>query len=64
PATVEQYLHQYQVSRLIHGHTHRPARHTHVLQGTTATRYVLPDWHDIGGMLRCDAEGCSAVRIG
>lgn len=64
PDTVEQYLHQYQVTRLIHGHTHRPASHTHMLQGTSATRYVLPDWHEFGGMLRCDADGCSAVRIG
>lgn len=39
---------------MIHGHTHRPARHTL----PTGTRYVLPDWHNgHGGYLRRDAEG-------
>ncbi|MCW9088999.1 MAG: UDP-2,3-diacylglucosamine diphosphatase [Gammaproteobacteria bacterium] len=62
--TVTVYLKEYRVLRLIHGHTHRPASHSHPLDGTTATRYVLPDWHEYGGMLRCDADGCKAVRIG
>lgn len=62
--TVTAYLKEYQVLRLIHGHTHRPASHNHLLDGTMATRYVLTDWHEYGGMLRCDIDGCSAIRIG
>jgi len=31
---------------LIHGHTHRPARHTYLIDGHRCERYVLPDWHD------------------
>jgi UDP-2,3-diacylglucosamine hydrolase len=31
---------------LIHGHTHRPAQHTHLVDGHDCTRYVLADWHD------------------
>ena len=31
---------------LIHGHTHRPAKHLHHVDGKDCTRWVLPDWHD------------------
>ncbi|MFL9872230.1 UDP-2,3-diacylglucosamine diphosphatase [Paraburkholderia megapolitana] len=49
---------------MIHGHTHRPARH----QETGGTRWVLPDW-DLdhgerrGGYLRVDAEGFRALPL-
>jgi UDP-2,3-diacylglucosamine hydrolase len=38
---------------MIHGHTHRPARHVHEEEGREFVRYVLPDWdcdgsHDDG----------------
>jgi UDP-2,3-diacylglucosamine hydrolase len=36
-------------SILIHGHTHRPARHELEWRGASRTRYVLPDWD-------CDAN--------
>ncbi len=29
---------------LIHGHTHRPAHHTHVVAGVSRERWVLTDW--------------------
>ena len=29
---------------LIHGHTHRPARHEHFVDGRTCERWVLADW--------------------
>jgi len=34
------------VTRLIHGHTHRPARHALNIRATSAERIVLGDWHD------------------
>jgi UDP-2,3-diacylglucosamine hydrolase len=44
--TVIDYLEKYRVHRLIHGHTHRPAIHQHLLHdGSHATRLVLPEWH-------------------
>lgn len=46
--------------RLIHGHTHRPARHEVIVDGKTCERWVLTDWYDGGGYLRCDATGCTA----
>lgn len=49
-------------SRMIHGHTHRPARHDLVVDGKPCERWVLPDWCEgRGGYLRCDAAGCAAI---
>jgi UDP-2,3-diacylglucosamine hydrolase len=47
---------------LIHGHTHRPARHLSGDGETARTRYVLPDWeYDVkaqrGGWIAIDADG-------
>ncbi|NTV95047.1 MAG: UDP-2,3-diacylglucosamine diphosphatase [Thiobacillus sp.] len=48
---------------MIHGHTHRPARHLLAVDGHDCERWVLPDWYDgHGGYLRCDARGCELVR--
>lgn len=43
--------------RMIHGHTHRPARHEHDVDGTISERFVLADWHDHGQYLAVDAHG-------
>jgi UDP-2,3-diacylglucosamine hydrolase len=45
---------------LIHGHTHRPARHRVELDGRVCERIVLADWGDRGSYLCCDAGGCGA----
>ncbi len=44
PAEVEAALRRAGLTRLIHGHTHRPATHRFVLDGAPAERWVLPDW--------------------
>lgn len=49
--------------RLIHGHTHHPARHLHRVDGHDCERWVLDSWYDHGSYLRCDAAGCQAIRI-
>ena len=41
--------HRYPV--MIHGHTHRPARHELTVNGQACTRWVLQDWHNHGGYL-------------
>jgi len=43
--------------RLIHGHTHRPARHLHHLDGHNCERWVLGDWDTKANALRCDSSG-------
>lgn len=63
PAAVEDLLRRHGYPRLIHGHTHRPARHLHVVDGRSCERWVLNDWYERGGYLRCDASGCRAVRL-
>lgn len=49
--------------RLIHGHTHRPARHVHDVDGKICERWVLDAWHERGSYLRCDKRGCMAATI-
>jgi UDP-2,3-diacylglucosamine hydrolase len=50
-------LRVHDVQRMIHGHTHRPARHEHQVDGTTRERFVLADWHEHGQYLAVDASG-------
>jgi UDP-2,3-diacylglucosamine hydrolase len=49
--------------RLIHGHTHRPARHQHMVDGRKCERWVLSDWYASGSYLRCDERGCTPVQL-
>jgi UDP-2,3-diacylglucosamine hydrolase len=48
---------------MIHGHTHRPARHVHRVDGRECIRWVLPDWYEGGGYLAAGPEGIEAVRL-
>ncbi|MGB5079234.1 MAG: UDP-2,3-diacylglucosamine diphosphatase [Burkholderiales bacterium] len=57
-------LREHRYPRLIHGHTHRPARHEHHLDGKTCERWVLADWYRVGSYLRCDEHGCSPIQVG
>ena len=51
--TVEEYLRRFHARRLIHGHTHRPARH----ETDTGLRWVLGAWEERGWFLEADAGG-------
>jgi UDP-2,3-diacylglucosamine hydrolase len=51
------------VRRMIHGHTHRPARHVHRLDGRDCERWVLPDWYVGGGFLVADAAGLRLEKL-
>jgi UDP-2,3-diacylglucosamine hydrolase len=59
-SSVIEILRSYGYPRLIHGHTHRPAHHLHEVDGRICERWVLPDWYETGGYLRCDSDGCKA----
>jgi UDP-2,3-diacylglucosamine hydrolase len=63
PAAVEQALREHGYPRLIHGHTHRPARHLHTVDGKSCERWVLTDWYGRAGYLRCDRDGCRAMAL-
>ncbi len=58
PTTVSAELEKAGVTRLIHGHTHRPAIHDLEVNGQRAQRIVLGDWYEQGSVLVCDANGC------
>jgi UDP-2,3-diacylglucosamine hydrolase len=58
---VERVLRSHAYPRLIHGHTHRPARHAHQVDGHDCERWVLPDWYARWGYLACDINGCELV---
>jgi UDP-2,3-diacylglucosamine hydrolase len=48
---------------MIHGHTHRPARHEHEVDGARCERWVLPDWYGRGGYLALDEVGPRLVSF-
>ena len=50
-------LERYGLTRLIHGHTHRPAIHALDVDGHSAQRIVLGDWYEQGSVLRASADG-------
>jgi UDP-2,3-diacylglucosamine hydrolase len=54
---VENFMRQYGVTTLLHGHTHRPAIHTFKLDGKPATRIVLGDWYGNSSVLWWGADG-------
>ena len=62
-ASVDAALREHDYPRLIHGHTHRPALHNHHVDGRTCERWVLTDWYEQGGYLRCDGSGLKAIRL-
>jgi UDP-2,3-diacylglucosamine hydrolase len=46
-------------SRLIHGHTHRPACHRITVDGRPCERWVLAAWDEQPSYLAIDERGCS-----
>lgn len=53
--SVEDYMTRFTVSRLVHGHTHRPAIHEFNLNGKPVQRVVLGDWYRNGSVLEFEA---------
>lgn len=53
---VETSLRKADVTRMIHGHTHRPAIHDFALDRKSVQRIVLGDWYEQGSVLRVDAD--------
>ncbi len=60
---VENAMRAANVTRLIHGHTHRSAVHEFMLDGQHAQRIVLPDWYENGGVLEWDERGYRMVTL-
>ncbi len=60
---VAKLLREHGYPRLIHGHTHRPARHEHLVDGHRCERWVLADWYERGSGLACDDRGVHAMEL-
>ena len=61
--TVEQIMQKYNVNYLIHGHTHRPAKHEFTTNGANYKRIVLGDWYEHGSVLRCTPESMKLEKL-
>ncbi len=56
-AATDDFLRDHGYVTFIHGHTHRPAKHDHIVDGIHVERWVLDDWHeDRGECLVWDGE--------
>ena len=49
-------------TQMIHGHTHRPARHVHHVQGAERVRWVLADWYERESYLEASPTGIRTVE--
>lgn len=56
-AATDDFLRDHGYVTFIHGHTHQPARHDHIVDGIHVERWVLADWReDRGECLVWDGE--------
>ena len=62
PTEVIAQMETARVTRLMHGHTHRPARHQLVVAGNPAERIVLGDWHDSGWCIKADQNSIDLIE--
>ncbi|MEY8264054.1 MAG: UDP-2,3-diacylglucosamine diphosphatase, partial [Bermanella sp.] len=51
------------VTRMIHGHTHRPDRHDFQHDGLHMQRIVLGDWYTQGWYLKVDEQGYQLLEF-
>lgn len=62
-AAVREAFSRFGVTRMIHGHTHRPATHSLDVDGRACQRIVLPDWRTSGRYLEVDATGARLREV-
>jgi UDP-2,3-diacylglucosamine hydrolase len=64
PGAIEAMLRETGADRLLHGHTHRPARHDVVIDGRACQRWVLADWYGVGTALEVTPAGAETINLG
>jgi UDP-2,3-diacylglucosamine hydrolase len=62
PAAVERAFVESACTQMIHGHTHRPARHVHRIGGKDCVRWVLADWYERASYLEARSDGIHCVE--
>lgn len=60
---VESLFASYGVDRVVHGHTHRPAEHQHIVTHRARQRIVLADWRECGEALAVSELGVNRVEL-
>lgn len=60
---VAEAFRRHNVTSMIHGHTHRQARHELDVNGRHCRRWVLGEWGAIGNALVCDVQGCRWLQV-
>jgi len=60
----EDFIREHGYATLIHGHTHRPAMHQHLVDGVSVERWVLADWQeDRGEALAWDGKTLQRLKL-
>lgn len=60
----DDFLREHGYATFIHGHTHQPAKHDHIVDGIHVERWVLADWHeDRGECLVWDGQALSREAL-
>ena len=63
PAATDDFLREHGYATFIHGHTHQPATHDHIVDGIHVERWVLGDWHEThGDYLAWDGDSLTRHR--
>ena len=64
PRATDDFLRAHGYATFIHGHTHLPAKHDHLVDGIHVERWVLTDWHEDQGECLCwDGERLERVLL-
>ena len=64
PAATEDFLREHGYATFIHGHTHLPQTHDHMVDGIHVERWVLSDWHNERGESLCwDGEQLQRIAL-
>ena len=64
PSATDDFLRQYGYATFIHGHTHQPAQHDHIVDGIHVERWVLSDWCETQGEALCwDGEQLNRLAL-
>lgn len=62
PSEVTAVMRRHRVRTLIHGHTHRPARHALEIDGKAAERIVLGDWGRLGWCILAERQSLQLIH--
>lgn len=63
PSSVMSAFNEYDTKIMIHGHTHRPNRHTYMVKNQEYERIVLGDWDQFAWYLRANEKNTELIKF-